>query len=162
MCSGSRTHRQQPLEDAILEHLGQYSDPEVVMGLLEQQGQETDVRDEAELTKVTARLGELEQGFLNDLERLDRGILDEPEYLKRRDARRQEQEELNPRKAELEASVAAQRDIESQATAVPVKVRSFLEDFRNMEVPQAKALLQGIVKSAHVFTDGRIELEFRS
>ena len=145
-----------------MEHLGQYSDPEAVMGLLEQQGQETDVRDEAELARVTARLAELEQGFLNDVERLDRGILSEPEYIKRRDARREEQEGLQPRKDELEASVAAQRDIASQAAAVPVKVRSFLEDFRDMELPQAKAVLQSIIKAAHVFKDGRIELEFRS
>ena len=132
------------------------------MELLEAQGQETDNRDDAELTRATARLGELEQGFLNDLDRVDRGILTEPEFLKRQQVRRQEQEELQPRKAELEASVAAQKDMESQAAAVPVKVRSFLEDFRDMEVPQAKAFLQSIVKAAHVFKDGRIELEFRS
>ena len=161
-CSVSMGHRQKPLEDAIVEHLGQYSDPEAVMGLLEQQGQETDVRDEAELARVTARLAELEQGVLNDVERLDRGILSEPEYIKRRGARREEQEGLQPRKDELEASVAAQRDIASQAAAVPVKVRSFLEDFRDMELPQAKAVLQSIIKAAHVFKDGRIELEFRS
>jgi len=29
-------------------------------------------------------------------------------------------------------------------------------------VPQAKAILQGIIKAAHVFKDGRIELEFRA
>ena len=154
-------HRQKPLEDAILEHLGQYSDPEMVMELLEAQGQETDNRDDAELTRVNTRLGELERGFLNDLDRVDREILTEPEFLKRQQVRRQEQEELQPRKAELEASVAAQKDMESQAAAVPVKVRSFMEDFRDMEVPQAKAILQGIIKAAHVFKDGRIELEFR-
>ena len=48
-----------------------------------------------------------------------------------------------------------------QAAAVPVKVRPFMEDFRDMEVPQAKDILQGIIKAAHVFKDGRIELEFR-
>ena len=51
--------------------------------------------------------------------------------------------------------------MEAQAAAVPVKVRSFIEDFWDMEVPQAKAILQGIIKAAHVFKDGRIELEFR-
>jgi len=161
-CSESMGHRQKPLEDAILEHLGQYSDPEMVMELLEAQGQETDNRGEAELTKVNTRLAELERGFLNDLDRVDRDIMTEAEYLKRREVRRQEQEELQPRKAELEASVAAQKDMEAQAAAVPVKVRSFMEDFRDMEVPQAKAVLQSIIKAAHVFKDGRIELEFRS
>ena len=86
----------------------------------------------------------------------------EAEYIKRQQVRRQEQEGLQPRKAELEAAVAAQKDIEAQAAAVPVKVRSFMEDFRDMEVPQAKAVLQSIIKAAHVFKDGRIELEFRS
>ena len=162
LCPEWRNNRREALEDALLERLGQYSDPEAVMDLLERQGQETDVRDEAELARVTARLAELEKGFLNDLERLDRGILSEPEYLKRRDVRREEQMELQPRRTALEASVATQKDIASQAASVPVRVRAFLEDFRNMEVPQAKVILQSIVKSAHVYNDGRVELEFRS
>jgi len=161
-CADAKSHRQKPLEDAVLEHLSQYSDPEMVMELLDAQGQETDNRDEAELTKVNTRLAELERGFLNDLDRVDRDIMTEAEYLKRQEVRRQEQEGLQSRKAELEASVAAQKDMETQAAAVPVKVRSFMEDFRDMEVPQAKAILQGIIKAAHVFKDGRIELEFRS
>jgi len=160
-CADARSHRQKSLEDAVLEHLSQYSDPEMVMELLEAQGQETDNRDEAELTRVNTRLAELERGFLNDLDRVDREIMTEAEYIKRQEIRRQEQEELQPRKAELEASVAAQKDMESQAAAVPVKVRSFMEDFRDMEVPQAKAFLQSIIKAAHVFKDGRIELTFR-
>ena len=49
----------------------------------------------------------------------------------------------------------------AQVAAVPVKVRSFLEDFQGMDARQAKPILQGIIKAAHVFTDGRIELEFR-
>ena len=36
-----------------------------------------------------------------------------------------------------------------------------MEDFRDMEVPQANVILQGIIMAAHVFKDGRIELEFR-
>ena len=161
-CADARSHRQKSLEDAVLEHLSQYSDPEMVMELLEAQGQETDNRDEAELTRVNTRLAELERGFLNDLDRVDRAVMTEAEYLKRQEVRRREQEELQLRKAELEAAVAAQKDIEAQAAAVPVKVRSFMEDFRDMEVPQAKAVLQSIIKAAHVFKDGRIELEFRS
>ena len=87
--------------------------------------------------------------------------MNEAEYLKRQDVRRQEQEGLQASKAELETTVAVQRDMAAQTEAVPVKVRSFLEDFQGMEVRQAKAILQGIIKAAHVFNDGRIELEFR-
>ena len=161
-CAEARSHRQKSLEDAVLEHLSQYSDPEMVMELLEAQGQETDNRDEAELTRVITRLAELERGFLNDLDRVDRAVMTEAEYIKRQEIRRQEQMELQPRRTALEASVATQKDIASQAASVPVRVRAFLEDFRNMEVPQAKVILQSIVKSAHVYNDGRVELEFRS
>jgi len=85
----------------------------------------------------------------------------EPEYIKRQDNRRREQEGLQSRKVDLETSVAARRGMEAQAASVPVKVGSFLEDFQDMEVRQAKAILQGIIKAAHVWNDGRIELEFR-
>ena len=161
LCADAVSHRQETLEEAILDHLGQYSDPGMVRQLLEAQGQETDTRDEAELGRVARRLAELEQAFLNDLDRVDRGILTEPEYMKRQENRRQEQAGLQSRKVDLEASVAAQRDMEAQVAAVPVKVGTFLEDFRAMDVRQAKAILQGIIRAAHVYNDGRIELEFR-
>ena len=161
LCDQAVSHRKEALEEAILGHLGQYSDPEMVRELLEAQGQESDTRAEAELTRVSGRLAELERGFLNDLDRVDRGIMTEPEYLKRQEARRLEQDGLQSRKADLEASVAAHRDKEAQAAAVPVKVRSFLEDFRGLDVREAKAILQGILKAVHVWNDGRIELEFR-
>ncbi len=71
--------------------------------------------------------------------------------------------ELPPRsrKDDLEARVAAQRDVEAQVAAVPVKVQTFLEDFQGMDIRRAKAILQGIIKAAHVFSDRHIELEFR-
>ncbi len=81
--------------------------------------------------------------------------------MKRQEVRREEQEGLQARKADLEAIVAAQREFEAQAAAVPVQVASFLEDFQRMDVRHAKAILQGIIKAAHVSNDGRIELVFR-
>ncbi len=161
LCDQANSHRKEALEEAILGHLGQYSDPEMVRELLQAQGQESDTRDEAELARVSGRLAELEQAFLNDLDRVDRGILNEREYMKRQEVRREEQEGLQSRKADLETIVAAQRELEAQAAAVPVQVASFLEDFHGMDVRQAKAILQGIIKAAHLFNDGRIELEFR-
>ncbi len=160
LCVGN-TVRKEALETAVLSFLGQYDDPDKVRELLETQDAETDSRQEQELARVTARLKELEQAFLNDLDRVDRGILTEAEYLKRQEVRRAEQAALEPRKAALLAAVQERRDREIQAKAVPVKVSSFLEDFRGMETVKAKAILQGIVKAAHVWLDGRIELEFR-
>jgi len=128
---------------------------------LEAQELEVDTRAEEELTTVSARLAHLEQAFLNDLDRVDREVMTEAEYLKRQEVRRGEQEGLQARKIELESAIAAQRDMEVQVAAVPIKVQTFLEDFQEMDVREAKAILQGIIKAAHVFSDGRIELEFR-
>ena len=161
LCDQAVSHRKEALEEAILGHLGQYSDPEMVRELLQEQGKQSDANDETELARVSGRLVELERAFLNDVDRMDRGILTEPEYMVRQEVRREEQEGLQSRKSDLEASIAAQRNMEAQAASVPVKVRSFLEDFREMDVLHAKALLQGIIKAAHVFNDGRIELHFR-
>ena len=80
----------------------------------------------------------------------------------RQQQRDAEQSGLKLRKPELETSVATQRDAEAQTSAVPIKVGAFLADFQGMDVTEAKAILQGIVKAAHVWSDGRIELEFRS
>lgn len=161
LCDQQISHRKEGLEEAILNHIGQYSDPEMVRQLLESQGKESDTRDEAELERVSARLGELDQAFLDDMDRVDRSIMTEPEFVKRQEVRREEQEGLQALKTDLEARVAAQQDMESQVATVPVKVESFLEDFQGMDVQQAKAILQGIIRAAHVYNDGRIELEFR-
>ena len=161
LCEQGSPHRKEALEETILNHLGQYSDPDMVRQLLEVQGQEKDTRAESELTRANKRLGELQQGFLNDLERVDRGIMTEEQYLLRQRERDTEQVGLKARQAELVATVAAQKDMEATVTAVPVKVRSFLEDFQDMDVRQAKGILQGILKVARVFNDGRVELEFR-
>ena len=158
---GGRYHRQERLETAVLTFLGQYADPDIARKLLEAQELEVDTRAEEELTTVSARLAHLEQAFLNDLDRVDREVMTEAEYLKRQEVRRGEQEGLQARKIELESAIAAHRDMEVQVAAVPIKVQTFLEDFQEMDVREAKPILQGIIKAAHVFSDGRIELEFR-
>ena len=161
LCEQGRPHRQDALEEAILDHLGQYSDADTVRDLLLVQGQEIDAKDEVALANLRTRLAELERAFLNDLDRVDREVLTESEYMKRQDVRRKEQEGLQSRKESLETAVAAQRDLEAQTEFVPIKVQSFLEDFQEMDVISAKANLQGIIKAAHVFNDGMIEMEFR-
>ncbi len=160
-CETPNRHRLELLEAAVLEFLGQYEDPEKVRELLQAQDTATESRHEQELAQVTDRLKELESGMLNDLDRLDRKIITEGEYTKRAEVRRQEQTELAPRREALEAAIAAQRDRETQAKTVPVRVKSFLEDMKGMDVVKAKAVLQTIVKAARIWKDGRIEVEFR-
>ncbi len=45
--------------------------------------------------------------------------------------------------------------------SLPTRVRSFLKDVQELDTRRAKALLQTILSAAHVYRDGRIELEFR-
>jgi len=65
---------------------------------------------------------------------------------------------LTGRQTELTDFVAQQHDRQEAASALPVRVRSFLRDFQSLDVRRAKALLQTILESAHVFRDGTIEL----
>ena len=161
LCPYSNSHVAHRLEAAVLEFLGQYDDPDKVRELLQAQDAQADTRQEQELARATDRLKEMETAFLADLDRVDRGVMTEPEYLKRQEVRRTEQPSLEARKAELQEAVQEHRDREAQMKTVPVEVRSFLEDFQGMDVVKAKAILQTIVKAAHVWRDGRIEVEFR-
>jgi len=141
--------------------LGEYTDAEAVRRLVGTQAEAIDASAEIELKRVSARLTEIEQGFLNDLERVDREIMTEAEYLKRQELRREERKGLEDRKAELESTVATQRDVKLQCQTVPAKIRSFLEEYPTIDVRLAKARLQGILKAVHVYRDGSTELEFR-
>lgn len=66
--------------------------------------------------------------------------------------------ELGDRKDELEEAITASRDLEAQIEKVPAKIRDFLREFREMDIPQAKAVLQGIIKTAYIYSDSRIEI----
>jgi len=44
---------------------------------------------------------------------------------------------------------------------VPRAIQAFEEAFQNLDIRQQKAQLQTILKAAHVYKDGKIELEFR-
>ena len=119
-------------------------------------------RLEGESASVEKRLAELESTFLKDMDRLDRGILNETEFARRNQERRDEKSRLENRRVELKSRLEADRGKSVLAAAVPLAVLSFLEDFQTMDVRAQKARLQTILKAAHVYKDGRIELEFRS
>ena len=161
LCGDQISHRKEALEGAVLIFLGQYSDPARVRELLNAQETMVDNHQEQELAKTTTRLIELEKAFLSDLDRVDRGILTETEYVKRQEARRHEQGGLEATKVELEAAIKRVRNAAAQAERVPEAIGSFLEDFRHLPIQQAKAELQSIVKAVHVSQDMRLEVEFR-
>ena len=57
--------------------------------------------------------------------------------------------------------IEEQRTRVSTAERLPGAIKSFLADFESLDVRHQKAQLQAILKSAYVYRDDRIELEFR-
>ena len=88
-------------------------------------------------------------------------MLDEAEFRKANEARRDERGRLTGRQTELTAWLAQQHERQEAVSTLPTRVRSFLKDVEALDTRRAKALLQTILASAHVYRDGRIELEFR-
>ena len=108
--------------------------------------------DASEKQEIRRRAAELKQ-----VERR----LDEAEFRKANEARRDERARLTGRQTELTGWLARQRDRQDAVGTLPSRVRSFLKDVQDLDTRRAKALLQTILSAAHVYRDGRIELEFR-
>lgn len=88
-------------------------------------------------------------------------LFNEGEFRRVNEAGREERSRLEGRREELAAAVADQVSRQEGASALPARIKSFLKDFQSLDVQRAKAMLQPILKSVHVYNDGRIELEFR-
>ena len=89
-------------------------------------------------------------------------MLNETEFQRANEPRREEHTRLTERHDELTEWLEAQSERLEAVGALPTRVRSFLKDVQALDVRQAKALLQTIVKTGCVYRDGRIELEFRA
>jgi len=74
---------------------------------------------------------------------------------------REQERTLEARKEELAAWLSRERDRVMLAEQLPEMVKDFVSTFQRLPIRQEKAELQTILKSAHVYRDGRIELEFR-
>ena len=69
---------------------------------------------------------------------------------------------LKGHREELANWLAQQHERQETVGSLPTHVRFFLKDFQAMDTRRAKALLQTILSAAHVYRDGRIEVEFRT
>ncbi len=103
----------------------------------------------------------MEADFAKNLALLKRDVLDEEEFRKANEARRDDRSRLTGRQTELNDWLAQQRERQEAVGTLPTRVRSFLKDVQELDTRRAKALLQTILSAAHVYRDGRIELEFR-
>ena len=57
--------------------------------------------------------------------------------------------------------VNRERSRTSLADQLPESIDSFIGAFESLDIRQQKVNLQSILKAAHIYRDGRIELEFR-
>ncbi len=88
-------------------------------------------------------------------------MLSEAEFPKANEVARSQSTALEARREELSSWLEVQRTRVSTAERLPGAIKSFLADFEGLDVRHQKAQLQSILKSAYVFQDERIELEFR-
>ena len=162
LCPVYNGHSAPKLEKTVLEYLGQFSDPQLVRDYLSAVDQKELVRREAELQDVEKRMADFDNQFLKRLDDLlKRRILSEQEFARANQAAREEASRLEARRAELKGWLEKERDRASLADRLPQSIGTFLEAFAGFDVRQQKAKLQTILKAAHVYRDGRLELEFR-
>lgn len=160
-CGYHNGHPARRLEPAVLEYLGQFSDPERVAELLKETGAGELKRKRTELGKLDKRLKSLDRDFHRNLEFLKRNLLNEEEFSKANAERRNERTSVKMRLAELREELHQAETAQESVNSLPGRISSFTESFDQLEVPKAKAVLQMILKGAYVWTDGRVELEFR-
>ncbi len=162
LCSVYNGHSAPRLEKAILEYLGQFSNPVKVQDHLVAAEREELKRHETELLGVEKRLSDLDVQFMRRLDDLlKRGVLSEEEFGQANEAAREQKRELEARQAELTHWLQQEHSKVALIENMPRQINSFLEAFEQLDPRQQKAQLQTILKAAYVYNDGRIELEFR-
>jgi site-specific DNA recombinase len=161
VCDYYNGHACTKLEAAILGHLAQYDDPERVRAALAERAAIATPAATEDLKRVEAALAELEREFMRDHDRMDRGILDEADFARINATRKERRNTLEAERSALTERVKTAEATDRAVRAVPARVRSFLEDVSAMPVVQAKGQLARILQAAHVYRDGRIELDFR-
>jgi site-specific DNA recombinase len=161
LCAYYNGHSGGKLENAVLAHLEQYSDPVRVREILAVKTKEEVTRHQGELSGIERRLTFIERDFTKNLDLLKRGVINEEEFKKANEARRDERTSLADRRQALVEWLGREADRAANVETIPLEIKSFLEDFREMDIHRQKVHLQRILKAVHVWKGGRVELEFR-
>ena len=160
-CAFYNGHAQKRLETAVMEYLGEFSDPKRVKELLSESSKTDLARKKRERKKLEKRLVGLESDFHKNLDYLKKNLLNEEEFgvanMKHRDDRAKTEIKLVSLRDDIKNADSAKES----ASALPVQIKSFMKSFEQLEVRKAKAILQTILESAHIWRDGKIELKFR-
>jgi hypothetical protein len=88
-------------------------------------------------------------------------VLIEQECSKANTAAKSQKTELEVCREELSRLLSQAKANEALVERVPRAITAFEEAFQNFDLRQQKAQLQTILKAAHIYNDGKIELEFR-
>jgi len=162
-CSTYNGHAAAKLEKAILDYLDRVSiDPDQVRGMIEAADKSEVESRSGELDRVEKELAGIASDFLKHLDLHKKGIINEAEFQAANESIRGRKELLEGRRAKLTEWVSREADRASAADVMPGRIRSFLEDFQELDVRQQKGHLQTILKAAQVHRDGGIDLEFRT
>ena len=160
-CAFYNGHAQKRLETAVMEYLGEFSDPKRVKELLSESSKTDLARKKRERKKLEKRLAGLESDFHKNLDYLKKNLLNEEEFgvanMKHRDERAKTEIKLVSLRDDIKNAESAKES----ASALPIQIKSFMKSFEQLEVRKAKAILQTILESAHIWRDGKIELKFR-
>ena len=110
LCAHYNGHSAPRLETALMEYLGQFSDPETVKRHIEAADREEMSTRESELKDVEAGLTELDAQFTRNLGFLRRGVLNDQEFVKANNMARDQMSELQERRESLVQWVDEQKD----------------------------------------------------
>ena len=157
-----RAHEARALEKAVLEYLGQFSDPQKVRALLATSEVDRAGELAGQLKRTISQIQEMEKDFHRNVDLVKREMINEEEFKRLNEATRDQRTELESRRADLEREVSAVRNQEALVGRVPHAVASFMGDMQGLEPREAKAALQTILKAVHVSNDGRLDVEFRT
>ncbi len=161
LCEHSNGHSCQKLDARVLAELRKYIDPAALKALLAPQ--ERPVRGLiSRMERMTRELERIDQLFLRDAERADRGTLDEREFALLNQRRREQRDLLEQELKDIRPKVFEAGVIDLYLQIIPPQVEDALTQIERgqIETPQAKALLQKFVKAIYVKRDGPLEIVF--
>ena len=114
-----------------------------------------------ELTRIERDLRQLDEDFLKDRDRLNRGVYNGDDFVHSNIARRGCRKALEKRRDALIRQREKASEQETLMRTLPVIVRSFVADVPDIDPREAKVQLQSIVKAVQLHRDRHIEVEFR-
>ena len=160
-CAIPGYHRAGDLEEAVLKALSAYADPAVAKELLAgDKGRDANRREEKELKAIDMRLADAERGLKAALTAMAAGSLDDDQFRRISLEERTDRQRLQERRATLDTTFRSQKDQAARASAIPAKIKGFLESATTLPIQQQKARLQEIVKAIRV-TRESVEIEWR-